>query len=282
MTPLILMILGLCAGSFVNAIVWRIHQQTLSKSKRAKSKKASQLSIVNGRSICVNCYHQLAWYDLIPVISWISLKGKCRYCHKPISLQYPIVELSTAILFLISYAHWPLSLSGLGLFDFIVWLIMLTGLMALTIYDLKWTILPNRIIYPLSGMAFLTILIEASFFQGGLTQIEQSIWALLIGGGIFYLLFQISSGKWIGGGDVKLGALLGLIVGKPTNSLLFIVAASLLGSLITLPLLLSHRLKASSKIPFGPLLITGAIIAKLFGVVIVNWYTRQFLFITRT
>jgi prepilin signal peptidase PulO-like enzyme (type II secretory pathway) len=101
--------------------------------------------------------------------------------------------------------------------------------------------------------------------------------AVVVGGGIFYLLFQISGGKWIGGGDVKLGWLLGLAVGTPVMSLLFIFLAAVGGTLLTLPLLVTKRVNRSSLIPFGPFLIAGAVIAVLFGSSIVHWYTTLIL-----
>ena len=97
---------------------------------------------------------------------------------------------------------------------------------------------------------------------------------MVIGGGIFYLLFQISDGKWIGGGDIKLGGLLGLIVATPSRSLLFIFIAAVGGTIVSLPLLLSGRLKPTSTIPFGPFLIAGAIITFLFGGSVIHWYTH--------
>jgi leader peptidase (prepilin peptidase)/N-methyltransferase len=78
---IILAWLGLCAGSFVNALVWRLHEQQKGDKKQKTKAKAANLSIINGRSVCPNCRHQLAWYDLLPVASWLMLKGRCRYCH---------------------------------------------------------------------------------------------------------------------------------------------------------------------------------------------------------
>src|SRR3989344_6490262 len=121
----ILIVLGLAFGSFVNALVWRLHEQeerAKSKEQRRKKGKAKNtaklsshtsvlsskdLSILKGRSMCPSCKHGLAAKDLVPVLSWLTLRGKCRYCHKPISIQYPLVELITATLFVISYLLWP-------------------------------------------------------------------------------------------------------------------------------------------------------------------------------
>jgi prepilin signal peptidase PulO-like enzyme (type II secretory pathway) len=103
------------------------------------------------------------------------------------------------------------------------------------------------------------------------------ILAVIVGGGIFYVLFQISDGKWIGGGDVRLGAVLGLVAGTPARSLLFIFFGAFGGSLVSLPLLFRHRLKRTSVIPFGPFLIIAAIIVQFFGADILNWYRQTFI-----
>jgi leader peptidase (prepilin peptidase)/N-methyltransferase len=284
---------GLCLGSFINALVWRLHEQenvntgkssykselelrpiTKKKSTHVDSARVdtASLSIIHGRSMCPYCKHQLAALDLIPLFSWIVLKGKCRYCKHPISAQYPIVELLTCFLFVFSYLSWPYNINGLSAVLFIIWLISLVGMIALIIYDLYWLLLPNRIIYPLTVLALAYAIINIIYSHHLLSSIINLVAAVLIGGGIFYILFQLSSGKWIGGGDVRLGWLLGLIAGTPSRSILLIFLASLVGTIITLPLLASHRLKRTSTIPFGPFLILGLIITELFGSHILNWY----------
>lgn len=150
----VLVVWGLCLGSFVNALVWRLHEQA------KKQKKETTLSITKGRSMCPHCRHNLSWRDLIPVFSWLRLRGKCRYCKKPISGQYPLVELMTATLFVGSYLFWPLDLQAVGDWThFGLWLVILTGFMALLVYDLKWMLLPNRIMYPLFVVGALLALI---------------------------------------------------------------------------------------------------------------------------
>lgn len=268
-------VLGLCLGSFVNALIWRLHEQSKPKKKRVASDR--ELSISKGRSMCPHCQHTLAWYDLVPLISWLSVAGKCRYCRKPISVQYPLVELVTAGLFVLSFVYWPLKLQGLETGVFGLWLVVLTGLMALLVYDAHWYLLPNRIVYPLTAlagaMALLRLLDANHVLVAGLNLAA----AVAVGGGIFYGLYQISGGKWIGGGDVKLGWLLGLIVATPSGSFLFIFIAALLGTAASIPLLVSKRLKANSVIPFGPFLIVATIIVQLFGVSILLWYRKTFL-----
>lgn len=271
----ILSVLGLCLGSFVNALVWRLHEQSKLKKKRVASDK--ELSISRGRSMCPHCQHTLTWYDLIPVLSWLSVRGKCRYCRKPISVQYPLVELATAALFVVSYLFWPLALHGLEIGVFAVWLMVLTGLIALLVYDARWYLLPNRIIYPLTAIAGLGAALRLAESHHLLVSGLNLVAAVGVGGGLFYGLFQISRGKWIGGGDVKLGWLLGLVVANPGGSFLFIFIAALLGTFASLPLLISKRLKATSVIPFGPFLIIAAIIAQLFGTSILLWYKKMFL-----
>lgn len=266
-----LVVFGLCLGSFVNALVWRVHEQ--SKKNNAKL----DLSIANGRSMCPNCHNKLQIKDLIPVLSWLSLRGKCRYCRKPISAQYPLVELATALLFAGSYIWWPVDFDAIQYILFVIWLLLLVGFMALTVYDLRWYLLPNRIMAPVAWLAGLFAGISTIAADRPLTALINTVLAVLIGGGIFYLLYQLSGGKWIGGGDVKLGWLLGMIAGTPARALLFIFIASIAGTLVSLPLLATKRLKKSQVIPFGPFLILGLIVTQLFGSDILDWYQRVFL-----
>ena len=265
-----LAVLGLCLGSFVNALVWRLHEQ----SSRPQAK---HLSITKGRSMCPHCKHELAAKDLVPVLSWIALAGKCRYCRRPISVQYPLVELGLAGLFIVSYLWWPAAFYTAQTIIFILWLAILTGLTALTVYDLRWFTLPNRIVYPLAAVVAAYAAVSVSTASNPAMALLNIVLAVIVGGGLFYLLFQVSKGKWIGGGDVKLGWLLGLTVGTPARAALFIFLGSLLGSLVSAPLLVSGRLKRQSLIPFGPFLIAGAILTVLFGTDILNWYQRTFL-----
>src|SRR5665213_1923110 len=205
----LLLVYGLVLGSFVNALVWRLHEQALeTDKKRPNRRRLERLSVSHGRSMCPNCQHVLAAKDLVPVFSWLWLRGKCRYCHQPISAQYPIVELATGLLFVASYIWWPEAYTFDGIrytvvAQFIVWLALLVGFMALTVYDLKWMLLPNRLVYPLTvfGIAFAGL--GTAMAEKPATALLEVALAVLIGGGIFYLLFQLSAGKWIGGGDVK-------------------------------------------------------------------------------
>lgn len=268
MVILILVVFGLCLGSFVNALVWRVREQD--------KRKSSRLSIMHGRSMCPHCRHELAWYDLVPVLSWLSLKGKCRYCRKAISWQYPLVELATAGLFVLSYLFWPegaLFQDFWATIRFIGWLPLLAGFMALLVYDIRWMLLPNRIMYPVLGIVSLLTL--ANIADGGVSAALNALYGLLVGGGLFMLIFQVSAGKWIGGGDVKLGFAAGLLLADPVLAFLMLMTASTLGTLVVLPALAVRRLSATSRIPFGPFLIIGTIFVRLFGQAIVDWYKNS-------
>ncbi len=270
MIILSLLILGLCFGSFVNAYVWRIYKQGTSKSKRS-NKKPDQYSLLHGRSMCPHCKHGLAAKDLVPVLSWLSLKGACRYCHKRIGAQYPLVELATAVLFVISYKAWPEPVSGGVWLLFGLWLCIVVSLMALAVYDLKWMLLPNRMVTPLAVLAGLYVA-ASILVSGNADPLVSAAWGVAIGGGLFYVLFQISDGRWIGGGDVKLGAALGLIVGGPMNAILLLFLASFIGTLVALPLMIAGKASRTSKLPFGPFLIAAAFVVTLYGERIVNQY----------
>lgn len=273
----ILLVLGLCFGSFDNALVWRLHEQSRPKKQRVASD--AELSISRGRSMCPDCQHTLVWYDLVPVLSWLGVRGKCRYCRKPISVQYPLVELATAGLFVLSYIYWPVSLQGSQWAVFGLWLALLVGLMALLIYDLRWMLLPNKLVYPLTGLAAVQAMIGIVGAASSVKAAVNTLLAVVVGSGLFYVLFQVSDGKWIGGGDVKLGWIFGLVVASPLSSFLVIFLASLMGSLLAVPLLLTKRLKKTSVIAFGPFLIIATIGVQLFGADLLAWYQRMFFVI---
>jgi prepilin signal peptidase PulO-like enzyme (type II secretory pathway) len=268
-----LALLGLAFGSFVNALVWRVHEQ--SKKKRLKN---VNLSILNGRSVCPNCKHQLAWYDLVPLFSWITLKGRCRYCKKPISKQYPLVEVALALVFTASYAWWPKDIHGGEWVLFITWLLTSVGLMALLVYDARWMLLPNRILYPTFFIAFAGRLI---YILGSEPHKGHALlmWALSIAvaSGIFWVLFVVSQGKLIGYGDVRLGLITGTILADPAKSFLMIFWGSVLGTLFILPGFLKGKKKIDTKLPYGPFLIGATLLIVLYGTSFLDWYKRVFL-----
>lgn len=273
--------LGLCFGSFVNAVVWRLRQQELAEKQGTRNKKqafmfrVSQFSILFGRSQCPKCGHELAAKDLIPVLSWLFLGGRCRYCQAPISWQYPLVELAAAAVFAASYYFWPVNLTGGQLVLFVTWLAASIGLLALAVYDLRWTMLPNRILYPTFFIALVGRLIYILFFSNDIAH-DFGLLALsiLVASGVFWVLFMISSGHWIGYGDVRLGLITGTLLAAPAKSFLMIFLASVLGTLLVIPLLISKRTQFGSKLPYGPFLALSTALTILFGESIINWYTQ--------
>lgn len=283
----ILTALGLCAGSFISALVWRTRQQELAsgiknKELRIKNEKAksiipnSQFSILTGRSLCPQCHHTLAWYDLIPLFSWLTLRGRCRYCKRSISWEYPLIELSAAALFTISYAYWPGGVYGVSDWTLLItWLITSVGLLALLIYDLKWMVLPNKIIYPTLLVAAAGRLIYLISFETDLTRALVNLaLSVLIASGLFWLIFMASSGKWIGYGDVRLGLIVGTVLADPLLSVLMIFVASVLGTLVAIPALITGKKSIGSKLPFGPFLIGSTALVLLFGQVPIDYYKR--------
>lgn len=268
MLTIFLALLGLCWGSFVNAAVWRLHQQETQKRLTATQRR--KLSIVHGRSMCTHCRHVLAWYDLLPLVSWLALGGACRYCRKPIGWQYPVVESLTAATFVISYLVWPYGFDAAGWVLFGFWLIYLVGFMALAVYDLRWMLLPNRIVYSLIVLTVLQVLFKLFVYDDASVVLGEAFWGFIAIGGLFYALFQVSGGRWIGGGDVKLGFMIGPLVGGPLNSVLVIFLASCVGSLVSLPMMVRKTLKPTSRIPFGPFLLLATVIVYLWGSRIVD------------
>lgn len=276
MVIVILLIVGLSFGSFVNALVWRLREQEELQNKKAvKNKKArlQELSILRGRSMCPHCRHELAAKDLVPVLSWIGLRGRCRYCHHKID-DSPAVELATAALFVLSYIYWPSQLHGLGLMQFCFFLAFLVGFVALAVYDVRWYLLPDKIVFPLVGLAAAELLATLVFFHGGWAAVTSAVWGVIIASGWFWVLYQVSDGSWIGGGDVKLGLVLGLLLGGPLRSLFLLFIASLLGTAVSVPLLATGKANRKSLIPFGPFLLAAAVIIILFGSSFVGWINR--------
>jgi len=262
LTIIILAILGISLGSFVNAAVWRI-----------KVKK----DIVHDRSECVHCHHKLAAGDLVPVLSWVFLGGKCRYCRRAISVQYPVVELAVMLYFIVSYLVWPHELtSAYAWIDFSLWLSYGVGLAILFVYDLKWYTLPDKVVWPLVALGALDFVNRGLWL--GWTPLQfviELVPALLAIAGFYYVLHVFSKGAWIGFGDVKLGIFMGLALGWQ-SALLCLFLANVIGCLTIIPGLATGKLKHDSRIPFGPFLIIGFIIAGLWSEQLIAWASQFF------
>jgi prepilin signal peptidase PulO-like enzyme (type II secretory pathway) len=261
---LIILVYGLIFGSFVNALVWRVY----------KNKKWWG----NERSICPKCKHKLKAKDLIPVISWLALRGKCNYCKKPISIQYPAVELATALIFTLSYIFWPYPLNLFGWLALCAWLLVIVVFVALSVYDLKYMLLPNKMV-AFAVFISLVLAVLLALTKQNLAPLISAIFSAILFYGVFALIFYASKAKWIGGGDVKLAISLGLIVATPLKVVLVIFIASVIGTIISLPLIALKKYKLTSKMPFGPLLMVATIIVFLFGEQLINWYLKNVLYL---
>jgi len=249
MITALIFIIGMVFGSFVNAFVWRL--------KRNKD-------WVRERSICTHCKHKLAPKDLVPVVSWLMLGGKCRYCKKAID-DSPLTEVLVAIVFAVSYAFWPYGFDGEGWTRLAIWLLAVVLLAAMFLYDLKWMVLPDKLTYSLFGLAFVQTVVVFVMHDFDYEVLRLSLIAMVVGGALFHLLYLGSKGKYIGGGDVKLGYAYGLLLLDPILPWLVLTVASIAGSFIAAYLLLTKRAKMGTKLPFGPMLIGGVVVVMIWG-----------------
>lgn len=268
--------LGLILGSFINALVWRLSMQEERSSRKTREKTTTDeaLSITKGRSMCPHCRHTLAWKDLIPVCSWLILRGRCRYCHKSISVQYPAVELLTATLFSVVFLVY--SQVGWDMVRLMYSLVFVVFFVALALYDIKWFILPNKLVLPLTVVAASQVIVLA-VMQRSFAIALQAVLAAAVIFGLFWCIYKVSDEKWIGGGDVNLAVSLGLIAGTPLRSLVVIFLASLFGTVVSIPLIMKGRKGLTAHVPFGPYLLAGCFTVMLFGSTIISWYQRTFL-----
>ncbi len=254
MIYLLVAILGFIVGSFLNAVIFRLK---------------SQKSFINGRSECPHCHHILSAADLIPVFSFLYLKGKCRYCGKKISWQYPIVEALTAFLFLLSLSHLGLTIS------FIWSMVFISILIVIGIYDFRHFLILDKVILSASILAFIkNIALDLSaahpvFDLRG--YVIDGILAAIIISSFFAIQYYISKGKWIGFGDVKLGIFLGLLFGVKLG-LLMLILGYFIGALTGITLIAMGLRNMSSRLPLGSFLAISAIIVLLYGKGIAAWY----------
>ena len=247
---IVIFLLGLIVGSFLNCIIWRI---------------SVKKSFLKGRSICPKCKHQLTFFNLIPLFSFLILKGKCRYCKKKISWQYPLVELATGLIFLlISILFW----NNIPLMVFLT--IIFSFLIIIFVHDLKHLIIPDNVLLPAIIIAGLYRIFEGLFIIKSYSSLYYLL-SMAVPCGFFLLIYIFSKGKWIGFGDVKLAILLGLILGWP-NILVGLFLSYLIGGIIGTGLVIFSKKHMKSEVPFAPFLIAGTMIAAFFGTPILNWY----------
>lgn len=256
---------GLAAGSFLNCLIYRLEKNE---------------SFLKGRSFCPNCKHTLSWQDLIPLLSFLILKGKCRYCQQKISWQYPVVEITTGALFVL-LLNYELRITNYEFFTlnnilYSLFLILNSCfLVVIFVYDLKHYIIPDKIIYPAIIITFLYIIFHSLFIIHNSKFLIQLLFSAFGAAAFFLAIVLISRGKWMGVGDIKLAFLMGLILGWP-NILVALFSAFLIGAIIGVGLMALGKKTLKSEVPFGPFLVTGTFLALFWGQEIVNFYVQRF------
>ncbi|MDO8551155.1 MAG: prepilin peptidase [bacterium] len=264
-------IFGLSIGSFLNVLIYRL---PLSLS-------------VNGRSFCPKCKKKISWNDNIPLVSFVLLRGRCRHCHSPIGLQYPIVELLNGLLFLtvalfyqggnyqLSLQSWNLSEQAIFNFQLGTLISLLFGwflvsaLIAVFVIDLKHEIIPDQIIFP---SIFITFFVQVITSYPSILNV---LLTALISFLFFLTLHLVTRGRGMGFGDVKLAFFIGLLLGFPKVLLAF-YGAFLTGALLGAILILGRKRRFGQHIPFGPFLVFWTLVAFFWGETILKWITARF------
>ncbi len=245
----IFFLLGTVVGSFINATEYRLAQ-----SKRVFWDKGKGFT----RSACTHCDTTISATDLIPLLSFLFLRGRCRSCRKKISWQYPLVELVSGLLFVCAAVRFGYGLEALAIAFFFGILLFIF------LYDYKHQLILDVVSVP------------AMIFAGAVgvllgKELLDLVIGAAIGGVFFWLQYAVSRGKWIGGGDIRLGILMGLMLGwKVTIAAL--VLAYVGGALVAVALLLQKKAQMQSRIPFGTFLSAATFICLLFGEEIIDWY----------
>jgi leader peptidase (prepilin peptidase) / N-methyltransferase len=267
--------LGLFVGSFLNVIIYRLY---------------SGEQFLRGRSHCPHCGHTLSWYELVPVISFIMQGAKCRACAKPISWQYPFVELATGVLF--AFATWHVaaqidlfSQSVFYLLSSIFYLLVISGLIVIFVYDFKHYIIPDSILIVLiagtclaliGGILDLPVFLhlgEGAGFAGSLENMLNGIVSGICASLPFFAISILSKGMWMGLGDGKFAFFMGMLLGMP-YAFVALFLAIWLGAIIGVALIIAGKKGLKSEVPFGPFLIIGTFFALFWGNDIWNFYLQ--------
>lgn len=239
-------IIGLFIGSFLNAWIYRLEVGE---------------SILRGRSKCPNCGRTLSWFELIPIFSFILQRRRCRGCKKRIAVQYLVAEIATALLF--GFIFWKYGgATILAIRD----CVFVSAFLVLFIFDLKHGLVPEVVVIPATVIAFFwNFLMEKEW--------QNLLLATVIGAGFFFLQFALSRGRWIGGGDIRIGGMLGAMVGFPLI-LPAIFISYILGSILSLALILAKKASFKTAIPLGTFLTVGGAITLWWGEEIISWYLK--------
>ena len=247
-------LIGLAVGSFLNAAIHRLPRHK---------------DLLFARSACPSCGKQLKWYHNIPVLSFVLLRGRCAYCRGPISVRYPLVELLNTFAYV--WLYWQLGLSQ----EFFVFAVLCSALIVIFFIDLDFQIIPDVITLP-----GIVVGLAVSLLPGGLT-IGQAALGMLVGGGALYLVAVL--GDWLfkkesmGGGDIKMAAMLGAFLGWQKVLFIFI-ASAVIGLVVSVGLMaFSRRLREQRVVPFGPFLALAAVVAIGWGDQLIRLYLDHFL-----
>ncbi|MGB5107601.1 MAG: prepilin peptidase [Candidatus Zixiibacteriota bacterium] len=246
--------MGAFIGSFLNVLIHRLPRKE---------------NFVTGRSHCPKCSEMIRWYDNIPLVSFIILRAKCRLCAESISWRYPIVELVTAVFFLTAYKLYGVS------FHSLIAAVFFSMLLVVTFIDFEYYIIPDRITYPgmVLGMAL-------SWVNPLVTPLDALI-GLLAGGIALYLLAMLGDFVFkkesLGGGDIKLAAMLGAFLGWKNIIFIFFGAAVFGLIYAVMQMAVSRKQGAGRMIPFGPFLSLAALVALFFGEVLIDFYVHDIL-----
>lgn len=242
-----LFIFGLIFGSFFNVVGLRVPKEE---------------PFANDRSRCPACRKELAWYELIPVISFMLQGGKCRSCKSKISLLYPTVELFTGILFVLCYMQLGFQL------ELLTALLFISMLMIIFVSDIRYMLIPNKILlFFLPAFIILRIIIPLEPWWS-------SVAGALAGSGIIFVIILLSRGG-MGAGDMKLFFLLGIVLGTKKVLLAFFFAC-LFGAVIGIILMLLKIIRRKQPVPFGPYIVAAAVISYFYGEQIIHWYFWNF------
>jgi prepilin signal peptidase PulO-like enzyme (type II secretory pathway) len=278
---ILVFLFGLAIGSFLNVVIWR--------AKNGES--------LLGRSLCPRCKKQIVWYDNIPLLSFILLRGRCRNCRKTISIQYPLIELVTALLFLVAFYHnFQLSIinfqssinyqfSIANILPLLRDWFLIAAMVVIFVIDLRWYLILDIISLPAAAIIFVLNLLAGDPTYN-LCRLE-NLWSCnplswsgllisaIIGGSFFLIQFLVSRGRWVGGGDIRLGLLMGLALGWP-QILIALMLAYFSGSIVGLALMAAGKKQWGSSLPFGVFLAPATIATLFWGKEILHWYLNIF------
>lgn len=257
-------IIGACLGSFYNVVGLRI---------------SKGISIIKPRSFCPKCGHVLSWWELIPIFSYIFLVGKCKSCKSHISPKYLFFELLTALLFIFSYYKLGFS------YEFFVCLMFVSLFIIISVSDLEYMIIEDKVIIFFLVLSFIfriLIKLPEDFLTFGINPFLESLIGGIVGFGLLYIIAffgkKIYKRDVMGGGDIKLYGIIGIVLGVKLT-LLSLMLASILGTIIGILLMIVKIIDKNKPIPFGPFIGLGCLVTYFYGIDILHWYFNLFILV---